>query len=281
MPAFKLLKNQFINAIYANASTSIEASSIAITLELQQQQEIYMPYFSSFSTPAFLIADHARAAMLTALLSGKALPAGELAYAAGVTPQTASAHLAKLLDGGLISVEVEGRHRYYRLSGPHIAETLEHLAAILPGTPVRQKALSPLGKQLRFCRCCYDHLAGQIGVAVTQGLLGHGYILAAADKQFIVTPVGAEWFDSIGLELATITPTRRGLARQCLDWTERTHHLAGPLGTKLTDAFCAGGWLRKNKDSRVIEVTQKGWRELKRHLDIEESTLRAANGRIR
>src|SRR6185437_8327833 len=120
---------------------------------------------------AALIADPARAAMLTALLDGKALPAGELAYASGITAQTASSHLAKLLAGGLVAVESEGRHRYYRLAGAQIAQALEQLASIRPAGPVvRRRALSAEAKELRFARCCYDHLAGQIGVAVTQAL---------------------------------------------------------------------------------------------------------------
>jgi len=222
----------------------------------------------SFSATAFLIADQARAAMLTALLDGRALPAGELAYASGVTAQTASAHLAKLLAGGLITVETEGRHRYYRLAGSHVAQALEQLAAIRPDEPVRRKALSPLGRELRFCRCCYDHLAGQVGIAVTRGLQERDYIRPGADKRFEVTTAGIGWFDSIGLDVRSLKPTRRGLARQRLDWTERTHHLAGPLGVRLMSVLCASGWLRRAKGSRAVRVTPKGWVELQRHLGV-------------
>ena len=221
------------------------------------------------SATAFLIADPARAAMLAALLDGRALPAGELAYAAGVTAQTASAHLAKLLGGGLVSVEAEGRHRYYRLAGAHVAQALEQLAAIRPDAPVRRKALGPLARRLRYCRCCYDHLAGQVGVAVTRGLEARGYIVAAGDKQYAVTPAGVQWFGGIGIDVAALRPTRLGLARQCLDWTERTHHLAGPLGVGLMSALCAAGWLRRGEDSRAVQVTPKGWAELKARLGVE------------
>jgi DNA-binding transcriptional ArsR family regulator len=230
----------------------------------------------SFSATASLLADPGRASMLMILLDGRALPAGELAYAAGVTAQTASSHLAKLLAGGLVRVETEGRHRYYRLAGAHVAQALEGLAAIRPEEPIRRRTLSPEVRQLRLCRCCYDHLAGQIGVAVTRALQERGHLIAAAEKKFEIPAAGAAWFSGIGLDIRTIKPTRRGLARQCLDWTERTHHLAGPLGVQLLGVLCAAGWLRRSKDSRAVEVTPKGWIELKRHFDLEEAALRAA-----
>jgi DNA-binding transcriptional ArsR family regulator len=232
-----------------------------------------MPEMTNFSAPAFLIADPARALMLTALLDGRALPAGELAYASGITPQTASSHLAKLLEGGLLALETEGRHRYYRLAGPHVAQALEHLAAIRPSDPVKRKALGPQARELRFCRCCYDHLAGRVGVAVACALQERGYIVAAPDKQFDVTPAGIGWFLGIGLDVSSLKPTRRGLARQCLDWTERTHHLAGPLGVELMRVLCAAGWLRRARDSRAVRVTAKGWTELKRHLNLDQGAL--------
>lgn len=229
--------------------------------------------FSNISATAFLIAEPSRAAMLVALMDGRALPAGELARASGVTAQTASSHLAKLLEGGLVSVETEGRHRYYRLADPHIAQTLEHLGAIHPGPKGRPMMPSPQHRKLRFCRCCYDHLAGQVGVAVTRALQNHGYIRPADDKQFIVTPAGTRWFGGIGLDVAGIAPTRRGLARQCLDWTERTHHLAGPLGAGLMATLCAHGWLRRSETSRAVAVTPKGWLEFRRSLGMTEDMV--------
>lgn len=233
-----------------------------------------MSNLPNLSAVASLIADPARAVMLTALLDGRALPAGELAYASGVTAQTASSHLSKLLAGGLVSVETEGRHRYYRLAGSQVAEAMEHLAAIRPAGPVRRKALSPEGKELRFARRCYDHLAGQVGVAVTQALQERGFIVPAPDKRFDPTPAGIAWFGGIGLDVAALKPTRRGLARQCLDWTERTHHLAGPLGVQFLSVLCARGWLRRSKDSRAVQVTPAGRLALKRHLGVDEHALR-------
>jgi DNA-binding transcriptional ArsR family regulator len=230
--------------------------------------EACMSHLESFSSTAFLIGDNVRAAMLTALLDGRALPAGELAYASGVTAQTASSHLAKLLGGGLIAVEREGRHRYYRLAGPHVAQALEYLAAIRPQESIRRKALSLKGRELRFCRCCYDHLAGQVGIAVTQALERRDYIRPVADKEFEVTQAGIQWFHGIGLDICSIKSKRKGLARQCLDWTERRPHLAGPLGVHFMTVLCATGWLRRLPVSRVVHVTPKGWAEFKRHLNL-------------
>ena len=217
---------------------------------------------------ASLIADPARAAMLAALLDGRALPAGELAYAAGVTAQTASAHLGKMLSGGMLACETEGRHRYYRLAGPHVAQAIEQLASISPAEPVRRKALSREAQQLRFARCCYDHLAGRLGVAVTQRLQARGFIVPAHAKQFEVTQAGRDWFARMGLDVAALKPTRHGLARQCLDWTERTHHLAGPLGVQLLRLLCAAGWLRRSNASRAVQLTPKGAAGLKEQLGL-------------
>ena len=228
-----------------------------------------MSQMPNLSAVASLIADPARAIMLTVLLDGRALPAGELAYAAGVTPQTASSHLARLLSGSLVTVETEGRHRYYRLAGPHVAQALEGLVAIEPEEPIRRKALSPDGRRLRFARCCYDHLAGQAGVTVTRALLDREFIVPRADKQFQVTPSGATWFAGIGLDIRALKPTRQGLARQCLDWTERRHHLAGPLGVAFLKVLCGSGWVRRSKTTRAVQVTPIGAMEFKRHLGIE------------
>jgi predicted transcriptional regulator len=192
----------------------------------------------------------------------------ELAYAAGITAQTASSHLGKMLDGGLLLCETEGRHRYYRLAGSHVAQAIEQLASIHPVGPVRRKSLNREARQLSFARCCYDHLAGNLGVKVTRGLQDRGFIVPAGGKQFEVTVAGWEWFEGIGLDMAAVKPTRRGLARQCLDWTERTHHLAGPLGVRLMAAFCAAGWLQRSRDSRAVQVTPKGKAALKGQFGI-------------
>ena len=227
-----------------------------------------MSLHPNVASAASLIADPARAIMLSALLDGRALPAGELAYAAGITAQTASSHLGKMLAGGLLACEIEGRHRYYRLAGSHVALAIEQLASVGPSEPVKHKALSREAQRLRFARCCYDHLAGCLGVAVTEALRTRGFIIPVPDKQFEVPPAGRVWFAHMGIDVAGLTPTRRGLARQCLDWTERTHHLAGPLGVQFLAVLCAAGWLRRSAESRAVHVTPKGIAGLKEQLGL-------------
>lgn len=207
--------------------------------------------------------------MLVALLDGRALPAGELAYAARVTAQTASSHLAKLLAGGLVACEIQGRHRYYRLAGAHVAQALEHLAAIRPAAQIRRRALSPDAQRLRFCRRCYDHLAGQVGVALTRALEEREYLRPTEGRLLEVTPAGCEWLGGLGVDLRALRPARGDLARQCLDWTERQHHLAGALGVELMRVLCASGWLRRRPETRAMEVLPKGRQEFRARLGID------------
>ena len=226
------------------------------------------------SSVAFLIADPARAAMLIALADGRALPAGELAYAAGVTAQTASGHLAKLVEGGLLTVEKEGRHRYYRLAGAQVALALEHLAAVRE--PARRKSLCREAQEIRFARRCYDHLAGKLGVALATSLQERGFISAETDKRFSVTYLGYEWFASVGVDVSALKGGRHGIARQCLAWTERRHHLGGPLGVALMSALCTRDWLLRSDSSREIRVTAQGRDNLKRQLGIDLEAVASA-----
>lgn len=229
----------------------------------------------NIASTAFLIGDAARSAMLVALLEGRARPAGELARAAGVTAQTASSHLAKLLVGGLVVVETEGRHRYYRLADASVALALESLAAVGQREPVHRRGATRESQKLEFARCCYDHLAGRLGVAVTRGLEKRAFIVPAAGKQYEVTSVGAVWFAAFGLDVTAARPGRRGLARQCLDWTERQNHLAGPLGARLMGLLCSKRWIRRAPSSRAVEVMPDGWAGLRREFGIDERDLRS------
>ncbi len=213
----------------------------------------------NIATMAALIGDTARAAMLTALVDGRALPAGELAAAAGLSPPAASAHLAKLTGGGLLAVEREGRHRYYRLAGPGVASVLESLAS-LAGQPSRLEAQrTPQARALRHARTCYDHLAGELGVAVAAALEARGLLAPADGKRLDVTPAGTTWFATVfGIDVATLRPGRHGVACRCLDWTERRHHLAGPLGIRMLQRCCDLGWLARMPSSRAVRLTESG-----------------------
>ncbi len=209
------------------------------------------------------------AAMLAALVGVRALPAGELAAIAGMSPPAASAHLAKLTDGGLLTVEREGRHRYYRLAGPGVASALESLACLV-GQPIRPGAMrAPKARALRHARTCYDHLAGELGVAVAMALESRGLVAATEGKRLDVTPAGTAWFAAVlGIDTAGLKPGRHGIACRCLDWTERCHHLAGPLGTRLLQRCCDLGWLARTPRPRVVQLTGRGRDGLREQLGL-------------
>jgi DNA-binding transcriptional ArsR family regulator len=228
---------------------------------------------ANIALPAALIGDPARAAILSALGDGRAQPASALAYAARVTPQSASNHLAKLLEGGLLAVESEGRHRYYRLASPQVAAAMEALAHLAPPIGSLDAPLTSKARRLRFSRSCYDHLAGRLGVAVAAELEARGYLIAGDQKQYAVTIAGHRWFQGLGIEVAALKPTAAGVARRCLDWTERRHHLAGPLGTALMARFAELRWIRCDRASRAVSVTPIGISELRRLLQIETLDL--------
>lgn len=206
---------------------------------------------------AALIGDHARAEVLTALLADRALTATELAGIAGVTKQTASAHLAKLLDAGLIAVEHQGRHRYFRLADRDVAQLLESLMGVAFRTGAVRVRSSPREPALRKARVCYDHLAGELGVLAYEALLDER-AFSTQGGMLQLTDAGARWFATFGIDTAAAVSRRRAACRPCLDWGERRHHLAGALGTALLERICALGWARRVKGSRVIAFTPRG-----------------------
>jgi DNA-binding transcriptional ArsR family regulator len=207
---------------------------------------------------AGLLADPARARMLDALLAGRALAAGELARHAGVTAPTASAHLRRLLDGGLVAVESQGRHRYYRLAGPAVAEAMEALSLIAPPRPVRSLRQSQRAEVLRFARSCYDHLAGVVGVALADALLRTGTLRAAGGRDYEVTAEGEAALAGLGVEVAALRRRRRAFARRCLDWTERAPHVSGALGAALLERLLELGWLARGRVPRGLVLTETG-----------------------
>ena len=203
-----------------------------------------------------LLAEPARAAMLLMLTDGTSRPAGELAQAAGITPATASAHLHRLLDGGLLALQVQGRHRYYRLADERVAAMLESLA--LARAPALHRTLAKGDAQLRRARCCYRHLAGALGVAFCATLLQRDW-LETDTRGLCLRPAGAEALASSGLALADASHL---YGRSCVDWTERRMHLGGPLGVALTTAMFEAGWLRRLPPGRALQPSVDGLRRL-------------------
>ncbi|MET9954702.1 winged helix-turn-helix domain-containing protein [Streptomyces sp. NPDC006339] len=222
---------------------------------------------------AALFADETRAAFVLALLDGRAWTAGELARHARVAPSTASEHLGKLVAGGVLAEERQGRHRYVRLADHRIAHLVEDLAArsepAVPEAPRGLRAVSA-GQAMARGRTCYDHLAGRLGIAVTEAMTVRG--LLRQDTGFALTDGGLAWFEELGIPLAP--KGRRPLARGCLDWTERKPHLAGLAGAALCRHAMDAGWCVRIGSERAVKVTADGERALHAALGIEPAALR-------
>jgi DNA-binding transcriptional ArsR family regulator len=209
---------------------------------------------------AALAGDPARANILSALLDGRAMTATELAFAAHVTPQTASAHLAKLSEAGLITATPSGRHRYFRLSTAKVAQMLESIGAVAIDSRPRFRPLSRQAAALRDARVCYDHLAGRLGVAIADAMIRRGYIVLE-DEGGHLTDAGSRFVAGLGIELFDpALQRRRHMCRACLDWTERRPHIGGAIGAALAERWLAIGWLSRAKDSRAVSVTPAGER---------------------
>jgi DNA-binding transcriptional ArsR family regulator len=222
---------------------------------------------------ASLLADPARCNVLLALDDGRALPASVLADEAGVSRPTASSHLGKLTDAGLLTVESHGRHRYYRLAGPEVGELLEHLVRLAPPRPVRSLREGTRAARLRSARTCYDHIAGSLGVQLMSGLLDRGVLTGGDgrydprrdahdalsspghDIHYELTDAGPGLLSEVGVELPT---GRRPLVRYCVDWTEQRHHLSGGLGRALLDRFVSADWVKRVPRGRALTVTDDG-----------------------
>lgn len=209
------------------------------------------------SSIASLISDPSRAAILLHLLDGRCHPAGDLAAAAGITPQTASFHLAKMAELGIVTVEKHGRHRYYRIAQASDAEMIEQLLSFAGPAPVVSLRQSDQMKKLRHARMCYDHLAGEAAVRMAESLQRAGH-LQKDGLQLHVTASGERFFADFGLDLPQLRKKRRAFSRCCLDWTEREHHLAGALGQGLTERMFAMDWFRREEQSRAVRITQEG-----------------------
>jgi DNA-binding transcriptional ArsR family regulator len=204
---------------------------------------------------AALMGDPARANMLTALLDGRALTVSELAHAAGVSLPTASGHLSKLDQAGLLTAEKQGRHRYFRLSGPDVAQAMEALMNLAQRTGAVRVRTGPNDAALRTARICYDHLAGERAVRLMQRLLDGALIVG--DGPARLTPAGRAAFHKLGVDLEALDRGRRPLCRACLDWSERKSHLGGALGAALLDHILARGWATRG-EGRLIHFNDMG-----------------------
>lgn len=217
-----------------------------------------------------VIGEPARAAMLAALLDGRALTAAELAQASHVTPQTASGHLARLTAAGLLTVERQGRHRYHRLASPKVAQMLEGLMEIAVARSAAAPPLTgPRDATMRFARTCYDHLAGTLGVAITGALVAHNVIVFEGEGG-LVTPAGEAFLRERGLTLPARTErqTARPVCRPCLDWSERRPHVAGQVGATICRHVLESGWARRLAGTRALTVTPHGRAELRRVFEV-------------
>lgn len=214
-----------------------------------------------FAAVAAVLGDRTRAVMVSVLMSGRPHTASELARAARVTKQTASSHLSRLLDLHLVQVQAVGRHRYYRLAGRDVADTIEGLmrlarraGAVLPRT-------GPADPALRRARVCYDHLAGELGVRLYDAWMNAGY-LEGRDRALLLTPSGEKFCTRLGIDVSTLRELRRPLCLPCLDWSERRHHLAGALGAAILDRSLARGWAIRRRGSRALSFSAVGERML-------------------
>jgi DNA-binding transcriptional ArsR family regulator len=206
---------------------------------------------------ASLLGDPARANMLTALMTGRALTASELAREGGVTPQTASSHLAKLEAGGLLALDKQGRHRYYKLTGPDVASVIEGLMGLAARVGHTRVRTGPKDPALRHARACYDHLAGDLGVALFDGLISRKLLRQEQDA-VILTPSGAAAFKTFGIDVATLPHGRRPLCKACLDWSSRRSHLGGALGVAILARLYDLKWASREPESRIVAFTRRG-----------------------
>lgn len=230
-----------------------------------------MNHDSRFAEVASLVGDATRAAMLHALMDQRALTASELARAAGVTPPTASEHLARMVAAGLLVVSQQGRHRYHRLASTSVAQMIESIMLVATASPSAGNApiTGPRDAAMRAARTCYDHLAGRLGVAIADALVAAGHIELTHDSG-LVTDSGLRLMQRMGIDLPNLKQSRtsRMLCRPCLDWSERRPHLAGALGAALCALSFNQDWIRRRHGTRALLVTAKGQRSYRELLSV-------------
>lgn len=220
-----------------------------------------------FVATAAIICEPVRARMLWNLLDGRAYTATELAIAADISPTAASNHLSKLLAAEIVKTEVQGRHRYFSFARPEVAYVVESLATLSNGEQKISDASKKEMPAVKFCRSCYDHLAGYVGVQVTEALEQNSYIKKSG-ALYTITNKGWNWFEDFGIVKDAIQNNRRPAARQCLDWSERRPHMAGQLGALMLKKMMQQNWFRNVKFSRELVLTSKGKAELEKKLGL-------------
>jgi DNA-binding transcriptional ArsR family regulator len=241
------------------ASTTAEPLMVAM-----RPQDGHIQSMSSaphIAEVAALVGDPARANMLCALLGGRALTATELAFSAGVSPQTTSGHLGKMFAARLVVQMKQGRHRYYRLAGPQVGQMLESIMNVALTGPPRFQPKSKFDDGLRHARTCYDHIAGVVGVGLAEQMAARDFVVLG-DEAGEVTPAGMEFLSKLGVDLSGVRNKRRVFCRPCLDWTERRLHIGGAVGAALADRCFELKWFERARDSRALNVTPAGRRGL-------------------
>lgn len=218
---------------------------------------VKMPVESSLALAASLFADSARAMMLDALLDGRALPAGELARRAGVSPQTGSSHLRKLLDAGMLAVAAQGRHRYYVLANADVAHAIEALSGLAPRPAVRALSQSLLAQRLAAARTCYNHLGGALAVNIADALVESGRC-ERFEAGFSVTAAGRDFFGGLGIDAVRVCGGDPAFTKTCIDWTQRHQHVSWPLGTSLLHALLDRSFIARGAENRAVRVTERG-----------------------
>lgn len=225
---------------------------------------------SNVAMIASLVSEPSRAAILTALLDGRFHTASELAHMAGIKPQTASFHLAKMTEAQVVTVEKQGRHRYYGIQDPEVAKVMESLLSIAPPVPIKSFKQASENEAIRLARTCYDHVAGHLGVQIMSFFMQKG-ILSEDQDGLHITQQGEIFFADFQINLKNTRQKRRSFSHKCLDWSERRHHLAGALGSALLDRLFELHWVEHLPTTRAIRITAEGKRGFKEVFSIEIS----------
>jgi len=233
---------------------------------LNEERLIEMSINSNVAQVVSLLGEASRASILTSLMDGRFHTATELAYMAGIKPQTASFHLSKLVEGNLVKADKQGRHRYFQLANTEVAALLESLLAISPPPEIRSLKQSNQLKLLQDARTCYDHLAGKLGVGLTESMVSAGY-LEKEEKEFRVTLSGNQFLADFGVDLDVLKKKRRSFSHACIDWSERHHHLGGSLGNGLMVRLLELGWITQAPAIRAVNITEAGKKGFKQFFD--------------